>query len=354
MTKIVLAVSENLSRVYEYFTFNQYDIDTDDLWDSLDSTHFIDSKYLNSSGMLLVVDYPILMSLLSESKSFLQLKMFLKNNYLWVWGELDSFSELESISKNKTYSSLLSTQNATFYIDAEPSNDSLRNFKYSTVLGPYFWTLPRIYRSEISKKSCEFDFLITTILKRTAPHRKILINDLSARPDICSRGFISARPFKNKNQGWVGQTSHQHSWNDGFPSMDLYRNAWMEVVPETRYKNFHFLTEKTLKPLMTKTPFLMLSTCGYLDYLRRLGFKTFNTLIDESYDLEYCVEDRVKKVVDTLSTIIKNGSKEFYHEAESILEHNHQHLGKISGLKIYQTDLMFKRHLEEINLAKLT
>jgi hypothetical protein len=361
MTKIVLAKSVELNKVFEYFSFNEYATIIDELWDStrdLHGRHVINDTYLNSTGLLLVLDYTTLISLLSYPAGMSQVEIFLKNNYIWVWQEIDSYGNLLNVvSKNKNFYDLLSSKNVTFFVDAEPSNCLLDNVNYVVIPVPVLWNTPRIKDSIVTKESCEFDFMLTTFFKRSSVHRKILFNALSQNTDVYNRGLISARSikFKHKNYSeWVGDRPQQHSWHDGHPSMDLYLNSWIEIVPETYYKNGYFITEKTIKPIFTKTPFLMVSTCGFLEYLKRLGFKTFDTLIDESYDLEYRVEDRVKKLVDTLSIIIKNGAKEFYHESESILEHNHQHLAKINGLAQYQTDLMFRTQLEKINILKST
>ena len=44
------------------------------------------------------------------------------------------------------------------------------------------------------------------------------------------------------------------------------------------------LTEKIFKPMMLEKPFVVNGTKGYLKELKRLGFKTFSDVIDESYD----------------------------------------------------------------------
>jgi hypothetical protein len=45
-----------------------------------------------------------------------------------------------------------------------------------------------------------------------------------------------------------------------------------------------FLTEKTAKPILASRLFIIIGACGILAKLKILGFKTFDCVIDESYD----------------------------------------------------------------------
>lgn len=64
-----------------------------------------------------------------------------------------------------------------------------------------------------------------------------------------------------------------------------YQQCAIEVVLETLFddKRNH-LTEKTLRPIACGKPFVLTATPHSLQYLRDYGFKTFDGLIDESYD----------------------------------------------------------------------
>ncbi len=68
---------------------------------------------------------------------------------------------------------------------------------------------------------------------------------------------------------------------------DLYLNSWISVVTETHAAtephNF-FISEKTWKPIYAMHPFMILGHKGTLSKLHEMGYKTFDGLIDESYD----------------------------------------------------------------------
>jgi hypothetical protein len=210
----------------------------------------------------------------------------------------------------------------------------------------WFMTMPRIFNSYIDKTCAQKDFLLTAIKKNSRPYRNILWQELNARQGLTNKGYAI---FRANNDVYIGHEKKDTMWKWGVPSMDLYRNSWLEIIPETHYKGSYFFTEKTTKPIGTKTPFLVVSTCGYLEYLKSLGFQTFGSLINENYDSQYKIRDRIKLMLDQLEDIIKNGSESFYHASQSILDHNYNRLAEISGDWQNSTDKFIQQTLDEID-----
>ena len=58
-----------------------------------------------------------------------------------------------------------------------------------------------------------------------------------------------------------------------------------------------FITEKTYKPIYTGHPFIIWGNPGTLTYLRSIGYKTFPTLFDESYDNELDPVKRLEMII---------------------------------------------------------
>ena len=79
-------------------------------------------------------------------------------------------------------------------------------------------------------------------------------------------------------------------------------DAFWHVVTETvfYYDKLH-LTEKIFKPIVSKQPFMLLAAPGNLAYLRSYGFKTFDGIIDESYDQIQDPDARIEAVVKQLA-----------------------------------------------------
>ena len=72
-------------------------------------------------------------------------------------------------------------------------------------------------------------------------------------------------------------------------SSKVYNMAYFDLVLETFFepeRNGFFITEKTVKPLLTGQPFVIAGPPGFLQHLKLLGFHTFDSLWDESYDQE--------------------------------------------------------------------
>jgi hypothetical protein len=88
------------------------------------------------------------------------------------------------------------------------------------------------------------------------------------------------------------------------------------------------LTEKTFKPIALKMPFVIVGTCGSLEYLRSYGFKTFGHLWDETYDEEPNDLQRYEKIAKTLKDIDelpRQCKQKLLTQAQDIIEHNYNH-----------------------------
>ena len=84
---------------------------------------------------------------------------------------------------------------------------------------------------------------------------------------------------------------------------ELNKKTLIELCVESFTCDYLFITEKTLKPILFKTPFLVMGCPYTLKYLRSLGFKTFDSVFDESYDEQLIVYDRIDGIVSNLKQI---------------------------------------------------
>lgn len=91
----------------------------------------------------------------------------------------------------------------------------------------------------------------------------------------------------------------------GYASADIPRiindSLWHVVTETVFYYDKLHLTEKIFKPIVMKQPFMLLAAPGNLAYLRSYGFKTFDGIIDESYDNIQDPDERVDAVVAQLA-----------------------------------------------------
>ena len=79
---------------------------------------------------------------------------------------------------------------------------------------------------------------------------------------------------------------------------------------------------------MFKQPFMLLGAPGNLQYLKQYGFKTFNGIIDETYDHitdPYLRMQAVAKQLAWYCGLSKNKKAEIIKQCRPIVEHNFEH-----------------------------
>lgn len=83
----------------------------------------------------------------------------------------------------------------------------------------------------------------------------------------------------------------------------IWNQYQIEVISETDSIDNFWFTEKTANCLATGKPFVLLSGQGSLQRLRDMGFITFENILDESYDKEAHPYNRIKHIVQSLTTL---------------------------------------------------
>ena len=130
------------------------------------------------------------------------------------------------------------------------------------------------------------------------------------------------------------------------------RDSLIYVPTETVYfgQRTH-ITEKTFKAIALEMPFVLVATAGSLEYLREYGFKTFDGIIDESYDLETNDVVRIEKVVKLLKDLdnLSVEQRQQIHQAcLPIVQHNFNHFYNGGFANILWTELTIM--LEELRV----
>jgi hypothetical protein len=128
--------------------------------------------------------------------------------------------------------------------------------------------------------------------------------------------------------------------------IDWYNQTHFSVVVETSMNNnFIFLTEKSMKPLMYKHPFMILGCNNSLAFLKSAGFQTFENLFDETYD-SLSSGERIDAVYQQTVDYEKSPYDSITREK---LEYNHRLFFNQDEVKRrYANDLMLPL-LEKIN-----
>lgn len=101
----------------------------------------------------------------------------------------------------------------------------------------------------------------------------------------------------------------------------LYNQSWFSILTESRYYQ-NKSTEKTAKCLLAKRMFIFFGAPGYLADLRALGYKTFSSIIDESYDYEMDQDQRWKMAWTQVERLCRMDPATVYKKVQPILAHN--------------------------------
>ena len=117
----------------------------------------------------------------------------------------------------------------------------------------------------------------------------------------------------------------------------------VEIVCETCYNgNTFFPTEKTWRPILLETPFIVQGPQWYLHRLRDLGFQTFDRWWDEGYteDPANWQNTEIKKVIDSIGKLTIEQLQEMYTEMKPVLAHNKKRFMELTSkdFKIFEND----------------
>ena len=350
--KIFLHQNPALFLLEQYFDFNKINYEKIDL--RVQEQYTLNLQELQNENTLLVMQHEVFLNILEYSKKEL-LNFCNNNNFIWVFQMIDGMQTIKEYNRLLEIDSLVKSNAITLFLDGIFLQNDLKNIKWQSFRYNIYMRICRITNSQLEKKITAKDFLLTSVVRKKAPHRKILWEELNKYSDLLNQNNVHFNEREKFAENYIGE-NHGAGLDPGtprpwHPSMDLYSDSFLEIVPETFDNNVYYYTEKTNKPIATKTPFIILTTPGYLKYLHSLGFQTFSSLINENYDQEHNLETRVKMVVELLMDIIKNGSASFYHASKEILDHNHKVLAGISGMFEFEFDCLIRKNLETIGYS---
>jgi hypothetical protein len=109
--------------------------------------------------------------------------------------------------------------------------------------------------------------------------------------------------------------------------ISVFNDTAYSIVAETDHDNtLSFYSEKTAKPMIARRLFIAFTGYKFLHNLRAQGFKTFDNVIDESYDLIENDEDRYAAAFDQVTKLCHMDQLQVYEAIQPILDHNYNHI----------------------------
>jgi hypothetical protein len=131
------------------------------------------------------------------------------------------------------------------------------------------------------------------------------------------RSFIKNQLFNNE-------------WGEIYLEPAPYIDTYFSLVTETVYQYpYSFRTEKTAKVLAMGHPFIIAANIGFYRDLRNLGFRTFDGIIDESFDMIENHQDRMDRIHDTVQDLCNQDLTSFLAACYDVCKYNQQHLQEL-------------------------
>lgn len=128
----------------------------------------------------------------------------------------------------------------------------------------------------------------------------------------------------------------------------IYQQSAFSLVCEGEFDNYcSFPTEKIVKPMLACRMFIVISGMHFLKNLKSLGFKTFDGIIDESYDNEPDDETRWNMALEQVRLICQQDQQIIFKSIVPIVLHNRD---LIARLPVNQTRIALETLILEEEL----
>jgi hypothetical protein len=217
----------------------------------------------------------------------------------------------------------------------KPYTSESRPFLFEALLGAR-----RVHRSYVMARFCSNPDLLTKSIVTYRQEFGFDGNDpsmlLNAEAvDVIKNNLIWPYVSPNLNSNWEVSDNIRRDISEITP-WEIYNKTYYSICCETLFQHFDptkshdpgpfFITEKIAKVLLGQRLFVLFGPMHTLKFLQELGFKTFDNVIDESYDNCGDSSLRFKLAFDQVEALSKLDPEWVLKETEHIRIHNYNHL----------------------------
>ena len=167
-------------------------------------------------------------------------------------------------------------------------------------------------------ENCLWSYRTDVALGESESSNPIEVDTLGIRADIAE--FLNNGPYTCDTL--TADQQNNHHIIETVHHTDSYCNIVLETHFDADSSNGAFLTEKTFKPIKHGQPFVIIGCSGSLATLRKLGYRTFDHAIDNSYD---DIQDNTQRWLAVKLAISKLKSQDlhtWFESCRSDVEHN--------------------------------
>ena len=160
---------------------------------------------------------------------------------------------------------------------------------------------------------------------RTNLYNKLIEGNVLSNSVYSFLGLTSpVRISKEYELPWVDANNYPVYGMDQDITEQPYIDTVCSIVSETNDNDTDvFMTEKIWKPIMAQQVFVVHGNHLYLQKLREIGFKTFGSYFDESYDLENNKDKKIDAIVSLCKDLKIVNWQDIYRQTIALRQHNY-------------------------------
>ena len=132
------------------------------------------------------------------------------------------------------------------------------------------------------------------------------------------------------SQSFAKYDLFNREWGEIYLYARPYVDTYFSMVTETVFKYpYSFRTEKIWKPIAMGHPWICAANRGYYKDMKNLGFQTFSSIIDESFDSIDNDQERMSRIAKVTQDLCKSDLVAFLEAARPVCKYNQQHLAEM-------------------------
>lgn len=206
-----------------------------------------------------------------------------------------------------------------------PNHKKAKNLKHFALFvgvsrWPRLWLSCMLHNEHRDKSLLTFN---TDAKIKNVDKDKMFRNCYSSNLSEYFEAFANATPITLQKR----PANHYFAHTDAYTLNEFYDRFFMELVTESFHTGNTFCpTEKTARPILNRTPFIVQGPKDYIKNLQQIGFKTFSQFWPEHYDSLSGHErlKEIKSVVDTISSYSEERLFQMLEDMQEILDHNYK------------------------------
>lgn len=284
----------------------------------------------------------------SIDKHLVGLDGWKKANRIFLWDHEGLSTSFDCLKKD----SRVHLWDSTFY-DHPRFHTNLRWLNWMRNIEENMKLGDRLISAAEKKTTHVFDALLGSLwpnkkymLDRIKSHQdpnSFLLGNLSSldlSSQLVPKNFILGGDFEthiNKKIAYQDQCVAQSSC---FVPYAIYNRTWYSLICETYRPEYAMVTEKIGKALLGKRIFILVSSQHGLKNLKKIGFKTFSPVIDESYDDIADDEKRWQAAWNSIESLLDLDPANVYEVCQEILEHNRNLVLNTDWNRIFKKEVM--------------